>query len=44
MPKTLIGWAAVIVIGVVIWKNPSAAGHFVFTTIPAKVSAFFGGL
>ncbi len=44
MPKSLIGWAALIVVGIIIWRNPSAAGQFLFTTIPAKVSSFFGNI
>lgn len=44
MPKSLIGWATLLIVGVIVWKNPAAVGHFLFTTIPAKVSTFFGGI
>jgi hypothetical protein len=44
MPKSLLGWAALIIAVVIIWRNPSATGNFLFTTIPAKVSAFFGNI
>lgn len=44
MPKSWIGWLILIVVVVVIWRNPSGTGHFLFTTIPAKVSAFFGAV
>ena len=41
---TIIGWIIVIVVVLAIWRNPAAAGHFVFTTLPAKVSSFFGSV
>lgn len=42
MPKSFLGWAALIVVGIIIWRNPAATGQFLFTTVPAKVNAFFG--
>jgi hypothetical protein len=44
MPRTLLGWLALAIVLVVIWKDPHATGHFLFTTVPAKVSAFFAGI
>ena len=44
MPRSLLGWAALVIVVVIIWKNPSAAGNFIFTTVPAKVGAFFGNI
>lgn len=44
MPKSILGWAALIIVAVIIWREPSATGHFLFTTIPNKVSAFFSGV
>jgi hypothetical protein len=44
MPKSLIGWIALIVVGVVIWRNPAATGHFLFVTIPGKISSFVGSI
>lgn len=44
MPKSLIGWVAFAIAVVVIWKNPAAVGNFLFTTIPAKVTAFVSGI
>lgn len=41
-PKTIIGWIVLIVVVLAVWRNPAAAGHFLFTTVPAKISAFFG--
>lgn len=43
-PKSIIGWLALIAVVVIIWKNPHAAGHFVFVTVPSKFSAFFGNI
>jgi hypothetical protein len=44
MPKSWIGWIVLIIVVVVIWRNPAATGHFLFTTLPAKISAFFGNV
>ena len=44
MPKSVIGWATLVIVVVIVWRNPSATGQFLFTTIPAKVSAFFGNI
>ena len=44
MPKSLIGWVALAIVVAVIWKNPAGTGHFLFTTIPAKISAFVSGI
>lgn len=41
MPKSLFGWLALAIVAVIIWRNPASTGHFLFTTVPAKVSAFF---
>lgn len=44
MLKSLIGWVALAIVVVVIWKNPHATGNFLFVTVPAKISAFFAGV
>lgn len=44
MPKSLIGWVVLAIAIVVVWKNPSAVGNFLFSTIPAKINAFFAGV
>lgn len=44
LPRSLLGWVALAIVVTIVWRNPSAAGHFLFTTVPAKVSTFFGNI
>jgi hypothetical protein len=33
MPRSFVGWAILIIVIVLIWKNPAGAGHLVSTAI-----------
>jgi hypothetical protein len=41
LPRSLLGWAALLIVGYLIWKNSAAAGNWVFHTLPDHISAFF---
>lgn len=42
-PKSVVGWVALIVVVMLVWRNPSGTGHFLFHTLPDKASSFFKG-